>query len=68
MHTLLLKFVEGCTLTAKEAHGICFCPVEIVNEDLKERNVESRGLSDVEKRHRLEMILREEEEWQQMVM
>ena len=68
MHTNLLTFVEGCTLTAKEAHGIRFCPVEIVNEDLKERNVECRGLADLEKRHRLEMILREEEEWQQMVM
>jgi hypothetical protein len=68
MHTILLTFEEGCTLTAKAAHGIRFCPVEIVNEDLKEQNVESRGLSDFEKRYRLEMMLREEEEWQQMVM
>lgn len=68
MHTNLLKFVEGCTITAIEAHGIRFCPLAIVNEDLNERNVDCRGFSDLEKRHRLEMILREEEEWQQMVM
>ncbi len=43
---------------SKEAHGIRY-PVETVNEDLQERHVDTRGLSDSEKRHRLEMILRE---------
>jgi hypothetical protein len=58
---------EGCTLTTNEAHGVRFCPLEIVHQDLKERNVESNGLAEYEMRHRLEMILREEEEWQDMV-
>jgi hypothetical protein len=68
IHTLRVPIKEGCTLAAEKAHGIRFCPVEIVNEDLRERHIETRGLSKLEKRHRLEMILREEEEWQQMVM
>jgi hypothetical protein len=53
---------EGCTLTTNEAHGVHFCPLEIVHQDLKERNVDFNGLTDDEMRHRLEMILREEEE------
>jgi hypothetical protein len=59
---IFLPLPEGCTLTTNEAHGLRFCPIEIIPQDLKERNVEYNGLADDEIRHRLEMILREEEE------
>jgi hypothetical protein len=42
--------------------------VETVNKDLQERNVLNKRLSDKGKRDILELVLREEEEWQQMVM
>jgi hypothetical protein len=64
----LFFFVEGCTLTANEHHGIRYCPMEMVNKDLQERNLLNRRLSDKGKRDKLELVLREEEEWQQMVM
>ncbi len=64
----LFCFVEGCTLTANEHHGVRFCPMEMVNKDLEERNVTSPRLSDKARREKLEYLLREEEEWQQMVM
>ena len=44
------------------------CPFEIVEADLQERMLDSYGLSNLEKRRKLELVLREEEEWQQMVM
>ena len=44
------------------------CPFEIVEADLQERMLNSYGLSNLEKRRKLELVLREEEEWQQMVM
>ncbi len=40
----LFCFVEGCTLTANEHHGVRFCPMEMVNKDLEERNVRSPRL------------------------
>jgi hypothetical protein len=55
--------LEGCTLTTNEAHGIRLCPFEIVMVDLEERNLDSNGLSNLEKRRMLEQVLREEEEW-----
>ncbi len=36
--------------------------------DLEERELDTTGLSQFEQRKMLEMVLREEEEWQQMVM
>ncbi len=61
--------VEGCTLTANEAHGVRFCPLAVVVQDMKERNLDYNGLlREAELRHRLEMVLREEEEWAEMVM
>ena len=42
--------------------------MEMVNKDLQERNVLNKRLSDKGKRDILELVLREEEEWQQMVM
>ncbi len=65
---IVYRFVEGCTLTSHEAHGVRFCPLEMVVQDLKERNLEYTGLHPAEQRHRLEMVLREEEEWADMVM
>jgi hypothetical protein len=61
-------WVEGCTLTTNEAHGIRLCPLEIVEADLQERMLESYGLSNLAKRRMLELVLREEKEWQQMVI
>ncbi len=49
-------------------HGIRLCPFEIVEADLQERDLDVTGLSPLEKRQKLELVLREEEEWQQMVM
>jgi hypothetical protein len=40
----------------------------MVHTDLEERNVPKTCLSDEGRREKLEFILREEEEWQQMVM
>ena len=61
-------WVEGCTLTTNEAHGIRLCPFEIVEADLKERMLNCHGLSNSEQRRMLELVLREEEEWQQMAL
>ena len=36
--------------------------------DLEERELDTTGLSQFEQRKMLELVLREEEEWQQMVM
>ena len=60
--------VEGCTLTAIEAHGVRFCPFEIVKKDLEERQMVSSGLGEQADRNQLELVLREEEEWEQMKM
>jgi hypothetical protein len=48
--------------------GIKFCPIALVKNDLKERKINTRRLSHEQQRARLELILREEEEWQQLVM
>ncbi len=63
-----LLLVEGCKLTVSEAHGVRFCPLPVVLQDMKERNLEHKGLREAELRHRLEMVLREEEGWAEMVM
>ncbi len=44
---------EGCTLTANEAHGVRFCPLAVVVQDMKERNLEYNGVREAELRHRL---------------
>jgi hypothetical protein len=61
---LIVPFVplEGCTLTANEAHGIRYCPIEIVKADLVDRNLSHMGLTHEAMRLKLELILREEEE------
>jgi hypothetical protein len=66
--SVFMLLAEGCTLTANEAHGVRFCPLAMVVQDMKERNLEYNGLRAAELRHRLEMVLREEEEWAEMVM
>ena len=38
--SVLLLLAEGCTLTASEAHGVRFCPLAVVVQDMKERNLE----------------------------
>jgi len=63
-----LLLAEGCTLTASEAHGVRFCPLAMVLQDMNERNLEHQGLREAELRQRLEMVLREEAEWAEMVM
>jgi hypothetical protein len=40
----------------------------IVLQDLAERNIPTLGMSDGEKRKTLELVLREEEEWQRMTV
>ncbi len=64
MSVLIVPFVplEGCTLTANEAHGIRYCPIEIVKADLVDRNLSHMGLTHEAMRLKLELILREEEE------
>ena len=42
--------------------------MEIVLQDLAERNISTLGMSDGEKRKTLELVLREEEEWQRMAI
>jgi hypothetical protein len=42
--------------------------MEIVLEDLAERNIPTLGMSDREKRKTMELVLREEEEWQRMAI
>ncbi len=37
-------------------------------QDLAERNIPTLGMSDGEKRKTLELVLREEEEWQRMTV
>ncbi len=60
--------IEGCTLTANVEHGVKFCPLSLVTSDLKERKITTHNYSEQKQRDTLELILREEEEWQQMVM
>ena len=42
--------------------------MEMVLQDLVERNIPTFGMSDGEKRKTLELVLREEEEWQRMAV
>ncbi len=42
--------------------------MEIVLQDLAARNIPTLGMSDGEKRKTLELVLREEEEWQRMAV
>ncbi len=42
--------------------------MEIVLQDLTERNIPTLGMSDGEKQKTLELVLREEEEWERMAM
>jgi hypothetical protein len=60
---------EGCTLTSSTDHGVKFCDMEIVRKDLTERNIViRRGMTDDQLRTKLELVLREEEKWQGIVM
>ena len=70
MSGFLFVFVlkVGCTLSANVEHGIKYCPISLVKSDLKERKKNTRHGSDSKLRETLEHILREEEEWQQLVM
>jgi hypothetical protein len=50
-------------------HGVKFAPLTMVIEDLVERNAGGlRGITEAAARTKLERILREEEEWQAMLM
>ena len=55
-------------MTANEAHGIRCCPIEIVKADLVERNLSHNGLTHDAMRLKLELILREEEEFEGLNM
>ncbi len=60
---------ERCTLTANVNDGVRFCDMAMVKADLQERNVFcKRGMTNDNLRTKLEHVLREEEEWQGMVM
>ncbi len=68
---ILLQFIsltEGCTLTANPEHGIKFCPMEMVKQDLLKRKEKVTRMSDQRLRNKLELMLREEEEWQELAM
>jgi hypothetical protein len=65
----MLNAIEGCTLTANVDHGVKFAPMELVKEELKDRNIRlDRRTTDQAARTKLEHILREEEKWQGMSM
>ncbi len=67
--SLFTCYVEGCTLTPSTEHGVKFCDMEIVKKDLAERNiVVRRGMTEAHLRTKLELLLREEDEWQGMAM
>jgi hypothetical protein len=73
LSTLIHTFahlLEGRTLTANIEHIIIikFCPISLVKSDLKERKINMRHISEQKQRDTLELILREEEEWQQLVI
>jgi hypothetical protein len=60
---------EGCTLTANVNDGVRFCDMAMVKGDLHERKVFcKRGMTNDYLRTKLEHVLREEEEWQGVVM
>ena len=59
---------EGCTLTVNSEHGIKYCSMEMVKCDLLERKEKITRMSDTQLRTKLELMLREEEEWESMVM
>ncbi len=70
-HAPCLTFLheEGCTITANVNNGVRFCDIAMVKADLQERNVVcKRGMTNDILCTKLEHVLREEEEWQGMVM
>ena len=63
-----VRVVEGCTLTAHREHGIKYCSVEMIKCDLVERKVNFRRMTNEQMRNTLEKILREEEEYEHLIM
>ena len=59
---------EGCTLTVNQEHGIRYCGMDMVKSDLLQRKEKITRMSDQQLRNKLEKMLREEEEWESMVM
>ena len=59
---------EGCTLTVNQEHGIRYCGMDMVKCDLLQRKEQITRMSDQQLRNKLEKMLREEEEWESMVM
>jgi len=59
---------EGCTLTVNPEHGIRYCAMDMVKCDLLQRKEKITRKSDQQLRQKLELMLREEEEWESMVM
>jgi hypothetical protein len=59
---------DTCTLTANSQHGIRYCDMDMVKHDLLQRKAKVSRMNDVQKRKTMELMLREEEEWEQLVM
>jgi hypothetical protein len=68
LHFWIGCVTEGCTLTVNPEHGIKFCAMDMVKCDLLQRKEKITRMSDAQLRTKLELILREEEEWESMVM
>ena len=54
---------EGCDLSCNIHTGVKICPITLVLEDLHLRSVDITGLTELQQRTTLEMLLREEEEY-----
>ncbi len=64
----LLFGIEGCDLSCNLHTGVHICCLDIVAEDLRLRNIPHAHMDASEKRHALEQLLREEEEYLKLQM
>ncbi len=60
--------LEGCDLSCNLHTGLRICLLSVVEEDLRLRNVAHAHMTVQEKRHTLELLLREEEEFLKLQM
>jgi hypothetical protein len=59
---------EGCDLSCNLHTGVRICPMALVKEDLRLRDIRYGRMNDHDKRRRLELLLREEEEYLKVQM
>jgi flagellin-specific chaperone FliS len=59
---------EGCDLSCNIHTGVKLCPVTLVVEDLHLRSVDTTGLTELQQRTTLELLLREEEEYLKLLI